>query len=408
MPIEKLFDVVLEAARDFGLAEVTIRNNYELLGVKTIRKYYEKSSKKNYCEEITSAMLQDVSASLENGNISRGRHHAVMKVSSMIDEYVKTGKITHKVRCHGSRTILNSMYYRNLLSHYTDFGILRKLLSSPSIECEKIMLRHFFAWLESINCMNLSEITLLRASDFLTHFSKKYPKSIGKMISTLKKLYSFTQENCIECSDFTPALTTRPSPRKKLQPTLTVIQADSVLQSVNTNTPVGKRDYAIMMIAKHLGVRGGDIISMKLSDINWEKHELTFQQDKTVVDLILPLPVVVGNAIAEYILECRPKTTDEHIFVRHIAPFVKLDGTTNMFRRYDPDWKFERGTGFHSFRRGVASQMLNAGIEPDTVKGILGHTDIDSLKPYARISEIRLESCPLGLKGFETTQEELC
>lgn len=313
-----------------------------------------------------------------------------------------------KRRKTGSKQLLKSAYYCDLLTKYENEETARGLRAPATIECEKILLRHFFAWLESAKCTTLLDVTLAKTSEFLTRFADTNPCSVSRMIGTLKKLYKFAVQNGVESANFVPALISRPSQRRKLRPTLTAEQANAVLSAVDTSKPLGKRDYAIMLIAKHLGVRAGDIVSLKLGDISWEKNELTFRQNKTNVGLTLPLPAVVGNAIAKYILDARPKTSDEHIFVRHFVPFEKLDGATNIFRRYDPDWKFERGTGFHSFRRSMASQLLNAGVEPDTVKGVLGQTQIDSLKPYVRISDARLRLCPLNLQGFETAQEELC
>jgi site-specific recombinase XerD len=407
MQIENLFQVVTEAVRGFGLAESTIRNSYEGLGINTIRKHYKEVGTNDCNKEITTAVVKKAREMCAKGEMSSNRRWAVEKVASMMDEYMETGGIVHKVRKHGSKNILRSRYYQDVLSRYADVETSNALRTPASVECEKILLRHFFVWLESANASTLADVTLVQASGFLTHFAQANPQSVSKMISTMKKLYDFTVRNNIVSANFTPALISRPSPRRKLRPMLTTTQANTILSSIDTNTPLGKRDYAIMMIAKHLGVRSGDILKLKQRDICWGKYELSFRQSKTGVDLTLPLPIIVGNAIAEYILDARPKTSDEHVFVRHIAPYVKLDGAANIFRRYAPDWKFEHGTGFHSFRRNVASQLLNRGIAADTVKGILGHTQIDSLKPYARISEVKLESCALSLKGFETTQEEL-
>jgi integrase len=162
-----------------------------------------------------------------------------------------------------------------------------------------------------------------------------------------------------------------------------------------------------LLIAKELGVRSCDIAGLKLNDVSWEKYEIRFFQSKTGAELVLPLEPTVGNAIAEYILEGRPKTDAQHIFVRSRAPHIKMTAMTDIIKRYAPRGKFEKLSGFHSFRRGLASRMLNAGIDADTVKNVLGHTKIDSLKPYARISDVRLKACAMSLSGIEPMREGL-
>ena len=65
------------------------------------------------------------------------------------------------------------------------------------------------------------------------------------------------------------------------------------------------------------------------------------------------------------------------------------------------------GKGFHSFRRYVASSMINNEVPVDTVKEILGHTQMDSMKSYMRISQEKLSMCALSLNGIEVHQEDL-
>ena len=55
----------------------------------------------------------------------------------------------------------------------------------------------------------------------------------------------------------------------------------------------------------------------------------------------------------------------------------------------------------------VASSMINQEVPIDTVKEILGHTQIGSMKAYMRISRDKLAMCALGLDGIEVVQEAL-
>ena len=62
--------------------------------------------------------------------------------------------------------------------------------------------------------------------------------------------------------------------------------------------------------------------------------------------------------------------------------------------------------GFHSFRRYVATKMIDADVPKDTVKDVLGHLSIDSMKPYIRISRARLALCALDISRIPVSQEE--
>lgn len=121
----------------------------------------------------------------------------------------------------------------------------------------------------------------------------------------------------------------------------------------------------------------------------------------------------VGNAIANYILHERPKTQSPALFVRSRIPFDFMTSTAagDRLRKYmklsDVEYTPGDGKGFHSFRRYVASSMINQEVPIDIVKEILGHTQIGSMKAYMRISRDKLAMCALGLDGIEVIQEAL-
>lgn len=157
------------------------------------------------------------------------------------------------------------------------------------------------------------------------------------------------------------------------------------------NPSLSLRDTAMFAVAASLGLRAGDIVRLTLSDIDWIHHEIRFVQNKTGVELHLPLEASVGNAIANYILHERPKTQSPALFVRSRIPFDFMTSTAagDRLRKYmklsDVEYTPGDGKGFHSFRRYVASSMINQEVPIDTVKEILGHTQIGSMKAYTPV-----------------------
>ncbi len=101
-------------------------------------------------------------------------------------------------------------------------------------------------------------------------------------------------------------------------------QIEKPLQTPDRNTPMGKRDAAMMLLAARTGLRGIDIVNLKFSEINWHSNEITIVQRKTGKSLSFPLFADVGNAISEYILNGRPKSDSEYIFLSTKAPYDKM------------------------------------------------------------------------------------
>lgn len=403
--IEQLFQEIYQSLRNWGMSNYSVRN-YHYEGVRQIRLYYDDAEKTLYDEAFTTSIVDDLKQKHADGVVSECIYKSVCKIAELIKTY--DGKnFVWKKRPLGAKIELNTEYYCRLLDYYRDDECRMGLRTVSTINNNITLIRHFFRWLERNSIGTLEQLALKDVGDFLTFYGEQNPCNIGEILGALRKLCAFIKRQDISSIDFYPVLTVRPAKRRKLMPVYNQAEADEILSAVDRTTPLGKRNYAILIIAKELGVRSCDIANLKLDDIRWENNEIRFIQAKTGTELVLPLEPVVGNAIAEYILEVRPKTDSPHIFVRSRAPHVKMTAMTDVIKKYAPRGKFEKFSGFHSFRRGLASQMLNAGIAADTVKGVLGHTKIDSLKPYARISDVRLKSCAMSLSGIETTREAL-
>ena len=73
-------------------------------------------------------------------------------------------------------------------------------------------------------------------------------------------------------------------------------------------TPVGFRDYAILMLLATYGLRAGEVVQLRLDDIDWRVEKLRVRQSKTGNELFLPLVPAVGNALLNYLRRGRPQT----------------------------------------------------------------------------------------------------
>ncbi|HWT74272.1 MAG TPA: tyrosine-type recombinase/integrase [Mobilitalea sp.] len=120
-------------------------------------------------------------------------------------------------------------------------------------------------------------------------------------------------------------------------------------------TKIGKRDFALSLIAIRLGLRGSDIRNLQLSDIDWEKHVISICQIKTKEIQVLPLPDDVGWAIIDYIQNARPNTDYKNLFVRMTPPFSPYSnyGFQSMIDKYCYAAGINHEnmkSGLHSFR----------------------------------------------------------
>ena len=92
-------------------------------------------------------------------------------------------------------------------------------------------------------------------------------------------------------------------------------EVQKILDSIDKSTKLGKRDFAIIMIMAHLGLRFSDIKRLKFKNINWKMSIVNFNQHKTKKFIALPLTECVGIAIIDYIKNGRPNVDSEYIFL---------------------------------------------------------------------------------------------
>lgn len=111
----------------------------------------------------------------------------------------------------------------------------------------------------------------------------------------------------------------------------------------------------------------------------------------------------VGEAVREYILNARPQSQSNKVFLNVKAPFSPILRTTitTNFTNYCIKACLPAAMGFHSLRRSVATNMVTSGISVITVAQALGHTSIDSTKQYISLDIQHLKECALDFNGIQ-------
>ncbi|KUO58428.1 MAG: hypothetical protein APF84_01665 [Gracilibacter sp. BRH_c7a] len=117
---------------------------------------------------------------------------------------------------------------------------------------------------------------------------------------------------------------------------------------------------------------------------------------------------MVGNAIANYLSEERPKANNDFLFVRQLAPFDSLSDHAScyavverVFKRAGIN-KDNRIFGMHMLRHNAASTMVKNEVPIATIAAILGHANTDTTDIYITTDEFRLKECVLPMVGIST------
>lgn len=181
----------------------------------------------------------------------------------------------------------------------------------------------------------------------------------------------------------------------RLPCTYTEDEVNRFEETIDTNSRIGKRNYAMLLLATRLGMRSGDIANLTFSSLDFGNNTISIIQEKTCKPLALPMISAVKTALADYLKNARPESTQPYVFLRTNAPFEKI---TSSVIRFETNKYFckagiditDKKRGPHVFRSSLASSMINHQVAYDVVRKILGHTDPDAVKHYARIDIERL------------------
>lgn len=166
---------------------------------------------------------------------------------------------------------------------------------------------------------------------------------------------------------------------------------------------LSKRDVAISRLLMETGLRGIDVCEVKLTDIDWERDCIRIVQYKTKQPLTLPLRNSYGNAIVDYILNERPDSGSEHLFLRSMAPYTKLEGAGALWcilKRLEEKagvQKDGRISGSRFMRHNAASAMLRSGVPMFDISAVLGHRDPNVVTVYLSTDDETLSSCTLPM-----------
>ena len=170
--------------------------------------------------------------------------------------------------------------------------------------------------------------------------------------------------------------------------------------SIDTSTITGKRNLAIIRLASRMGLRAGDITALKLSEIDFIGGYITITQEKTNVPLALQMPSDVSEALKVYLENDKYFLKDGYVFHSMTAPYGRI--TTSVIRHVLNECVHNaninvagRKHGSHALRSSLASSMVNDGASYEVVRRILGHTDPNVIKRYAKADIENLRLCAI-------------
>lgn len=372
---------------------------------KVFREFQEFSNASLYSQKLASdflvTKLSDIGGFVTSGENSKNEMYYLRVTRSLADLY-NFGTVFRRKEHKGS--IVWAEEFRESVEGFLEskinYGNSRRYVWHCSTT-----IKDFILHLDANDVFLLSEIKAIHISSFIRTLVGFAPKTISSRISALRNYLRYLYlESYISIPLAEVLPHTFNSARIKLPTVWSQTEIEQILNAVDLGNPCGRRDYAMILMMARLGLRVGDIRALKLSDIDWERKNVTLTQCKTGEQLVLPLPDDVGWAIIDYLKHGRPITECPNVFVRHLPPFDEIANYNNLQgmmarvvskAKIPPEKKVHASC--HTLRHSLASNLLQNHVDVTMISNILGHADPNTAKHYLRVDVPDLRLCALAV-----------
>jgi integrase len=292
--------------------------------------------------------------------------------------------------------------FRKPLSEYF-LSVRNRGISLKSQRLAGLLVRDLVLYLYRNDVHSFEEMTNSHVTAFISSQVGFAPKTMAGKVSYLRGLFRFL---FLESHTSVPLAEALPKVQNVSRTTVPVVwkpeELQRVKESIDLGNPVGKRDYAIVMLAASTGLRAADIINLRLQDLNWQKKEISIVQEKTKLPVSLPLMENVGWALIDYLKNARPESEYDNVFLKHLSPFKPFQSASSFYTlltKYVAKAGVKPGgrseIGIHSLRHTLAGELLQNNVEINTIADILGHADPESTRNYLRVNIAALSQCTL-------------
>jgi len=242
--------------------------------------------------------------------------------------------------------------------------------------------------------------------DILSFVSTQTNNNIN-VVSSLRVFFRYAYEERLLKKDLSYVLANyKWIKREKLPSFYTAEEVKRIESSVSRSSEVGKRNYAVLLLATRLGLRASDIASRSFTSLDWENSLIVLKQYKTGKEIELPLLAEIGEAIINYLKFGRPKSSSPNVFLSARAPYRAMTGeSVSSVVGHIIDTSGisigQRKHGPHSMRHSLASRLLEHSVPLPVISESLGHEKTETTMAYLRIDIKALRKCALDVPAVD-------
>jgi site-specific recombinase XerD len=359
-----------------------------------IKRYLLANGIKQFTPSVGKSYLLSQFGNKDYNQLSKSQKDFIHTVR-ILCEFAETGLI-HPVK---EQLIFDGAIGKSITA-YISFRVSLRL-SKHTIEEGEQHLSRFCQYLNQAKVHSVKDITQSHILNFIKTIDPKYSTLTYRTLESIRGFLKYTYKEGLILQDLAVIVPKYNHARQpKLPSFYSPKEIEAMIAAVDRGTPVGKRNYAILLLAARLGLRASDIANLKYENLFWERSAIILDQFKTGKRIELPILPDVGNAIIDYLRYGRPISNLREIFIIACSPFTPvrrcaIGGIIHSFFVNAGIDISQRRHGPHALRHSLASILLEKQTTLPVISEVLGHEDTASTNYYLRIDRKSMSKCPL-------------
>lgn len=219
------------------------------------------------------------------------------------------------------------------------------------------------------------------------------PRSIARTISGIKSVFRFLRlEREIDANP--AALLEPPHIGRRLPIVLTVGEIDRMIAVIDTTTPLGRRNRAIIETLYGCGLRVSELCNLELGRINFDEG-IILVDGKGSKQRLVPLSPVASYYIRNYVADDRSRTIvkpgeENIVFLNSRGHRLTRQMIFTIMRRLAADAGIDTVISPHTLRHSFATHLLEGGANLRAIQQMLGHETIATTEIYLHLDRSAL------------------
>ena len=209
--------------------------------------------------------------------------------------------------------------------------------------------------------------------------------TVGRRVASLKSLFNYLC-NCEYVTRNPLAPVSMPKRKRGIPTYLSPEECRRLLEATDQSHffLLAFRDKAILGTFIYTGLRRGELLSLRLGDIDFDARTLTVRDGKGGKGRVVPLCEQLTDLLSDW-LELRPACEHDALFTTRRGEPLSKHGLQDAFHRARKTAGIDKGATIHSLRHSFATALLQSGADLVSLQRLLGHSSLDTTAIYLHV-----------------------